>query len=362
MPGEELLLSFKESGNKIYIGELYNRHLAMIYGVCFEHLNDADSAQSAVMQIFEQLLYKISDYNINDFRHWIYSAAKNHCIQILLNEDFVLTVDENDFFDDIDVYGQNTAFQDVQLKKLQKQIQKRTRKKSHFLQWLIFFVCLIIIIVLSYFIFSYDSNKIEDIDDTILVESNSNELAIQNSKNVSTVRSDNGDNNVSPAENTNKVVEKAKQKDVLPVKKDNNKTQPVQEKTQKTETNQKLNQNQFFNDRDAYALSNEDTKSTASSNSNNNTASAIQKSTPVGGVAAFENYIKNNRKRILDSDCSNKSGKVILMFKVDDRGRPYKITVLRSLCEEADREAIRLLQNGPDWVTCDIFSRIEVIF
>ncbi len=43
-------------------------------------------AQDAVMDIFEALVEKVAQYEINNFRSWLYSVAKNHCLQVLRKE------------------------------------------------------------------------------------------------------------------------------------------------------------------------------------------------------------------------------------------------------------------------------------
>jgi RNA polymerase sigma-70 factor (ECF subfamily) len=93
---EELLLSHKESGKSSFFIELFNRYLPLLYGVCLKYLKDTDSAQDAVMQLFEILLYKIADYEIDIFRPWIYSVTKNHCMQMLRKETNYITVDIED--------------------------------------------------------------------------------------------------------------------------------------------------------------------------------------------------------------------------------------------------------------------------
>jgi len=92
---EELLAEFKKSGNSDYFGELYNRYTPLLYGVCLKYLNDADRAQDAVMQLFENLLPKVSNYEIGVFRTWLHSVVKNHCLQILRKESREISVDFN---------------------------------------------------------------------------------------------------------------------------------------------------------------------------------------------------------------------------------------------------------------------------
>jgi RNA polymerase sigma-70 factor (ECF subfamily) len=92
---EELLLQYKESGKNDCLGELFNRYTPLLYGVCLKYLKDADKAQDAVMQLFEDLLNEISNCEIELFRTWIYTVVKNHCLQILRKEDKEIIVDFN---------------------------------------------------------------------------------------------------------------------------------------------------------------------------------------------------------------------------------------------------------------------------
>lgn len=65
----------------------------MLYGLCLKYLNDEARAQDAVMQLFEDLLPKISNYEIKVFKSWIYRVAKNHCLQILRKESKEIPLD-----------------------------------------------------------------------------------------------------------------------------------------------------------------------------------------------------------------------------------------------------------------------------
>lgn len=80
---EELLLQYSTTGDSEYFGVLYNRYIPLVYGLCLKYLQDADKAEDATMQLFENLLKKIRNYEIKVFRTWLYSVAKNHCFQIL---------------------------------------------------------------------------------------------------------------------------------------------------------------------------------------------------------------------------------------------------------------------------------------
>ena len=95
---EELLAQHKKSGHAEYFGTLYNRYIPLLYGLCLKYLNDESKAQDAVMQLFENLLPKISGYEIQTFKTWLYSVARNHCLQILRKETKEIVVDFNSSF------------------------------------------------------------------------------------------------------------------------------------------------------------------------------------------------------------------------------------------------------------------------
>ena len=70
---------------------------------------------------------------------------------------------------------------------------------------------------------------------------------------------------------------------------------------------------------------------------------------PKNGMSEYQAYLKNNLKT---SDGMPK-GTVILSFEVTRSGRPKKIKVIKSLCTACDAEAVRLVENGPDWTSDD---------
>lgn len=90
---EELLTHYIKSGDTEYFGELYNRYIPLIYGLCLKYLQEEVKAQDVVMQLFEDLLPKLSRYEIREFRTWIYSVAKNYCFQLLRKENLEIATD-----------------------------------------------------------------------------------------------------------------------------------------------------------------------------------------------------------------------------------------------------------------------------
>ena len=83
---------------------------------------------------------------------------------------------------------------------------------------------------------------------------------------------------------------------------------------------------------------------------------------PVIGKRSYQKYLKENLVRPADEKCAQVKGKVVLTFLVNKEGRPFYIKVKESLCESADKEAIRLIQEGPDWIYGNKLAEVTVKF
>lgn len=70
---------------------------------------------------------------------------------------------------------------------------------------------------------------------------------------------------------------------------------------------------------------------------------------PVPGMNAYMEYVQRNLKRPADEECRNAKGSVVVIFKIGESGRPYNIRVSQGLCASCNKEAIRLIINGPNW-------------
>jgi len=81
---------------------------------------------------------------------------------------------------------------------------------------------------------------------------------------------------------------------------------------------------------------------------------------PVIGEKEYKKYLETNLIKPESADCKN--GKVVLEFQVDTSGRPYNITIKKSLCEAYDKEAISLIEEGPDWTYGTEIVKVEVKF
>ena len=105
---EDLLSMHKESDKNDCIEELFIRYLPLLYGVCLKYLKDADKACETLSQLYEELFETLANYDIDEFRPWIYGVVKNHCFQTLRKEEHSIAVDFNEdieeFTDILDIF------------------------------------------------------------------------------------------------------------------------------------------------------------------------------------------------------------------------------------------------------------------
>ena len=83
LPDKELVNLFRSSGNMDVLAVLFHRYMDLLDGVCLKYLKQPDTAKDAVMQIFEELVAKLPRHEVENFKSWLYTLAKNHCLMQL---------------------------------------------------------------------------------------------------------------------------------------------------------------------------------------------------------------------------------------------------------------------------------------
>jgi hypothetical protein len=76
----------------------------------------------------------------------------------------------------------------------------------------------------------------------------------------------------------------------------------------------------------------------------------LEEPEPADGWDNYDTYLTNNLE--VPEDLKNKqpaSSEVQVSFEVDKNGEPVNIRVEKSLCPSCDKEAIRLVKEGPKW-------------
>ena len=90
---QELVLRYRQGGEKEVLGELYQRYMDLVYGVCLKYLKDSETAKDAVINIFEELITKLKKHEVENFRPWLHQVARNHCLMHLRSPRNMKTVE-----------------------------------------------------------------------------------------------------------------------------------------------------------------------------------------------------------------------------------------------------------------------------
>lgn len=92
---KELVVLYKQSEDLSVLGELYQRYMELVYGVCLKYFKEPETAKDSVMQIFEELVTKLKKYEVENFKSWLYQVSKNHCLMQLRSPKKLKTVEIN---------------------------------------------------------------------------------------------------------------------------------------------------------------------------------------------------------------------------------------------------------------------------
>lgn len=80
---QELIVQYKRSGDLESLSLLYQRYMELVYGACLNYLKEPESARDAVMQIFEELIVKLKQHDVSNFRAWLHVLSRNYCLMQL---------------------------------------------------------------------------------------------------------------------------------------------------------------------------------------------------------------------------------------------------------------------------------------
>ncbi len=117
------------------VGELFKRYSGFSFAICMKYLKDEDDSRDAVMSVFEKLFELLLKHNIDNFKPWLYSVLKNHCLLELRkatpfkrhhNED---QISENIMENRAFMYQEVNGFPENELQKLENAIPKLSEEQ-----------------------------------------------------------------------------------------------------------------------------------------------------------------------------------------------------------------------------------------
>jgi RNA polymerase sigma factor (sigma-70 family) len=79
----DLVRLYRKSGDVQHLGTLFKRYSTLILGVCVKYLKNQAESEDAVMEIFEKLHLDLRRIEVDYFRGWLFTVARNHCLMKL---------------------------------------------------------------------------------------------------------------------------------------------------------------------------------------------------------------------------------------------------------------------------------------
>lgn len=78
-----LLADYRDTGDLQLLATLYEGYMPLVYGLCLKYFNDEEKSRDAVMQIFEELISKLRIHEVSNFKSWLYTLSRNHCLMAI---------------------------------------------------------------------------------------------------------------------------------------------------------------------------------------------------------------------------------------------------------------------------------------
>ncbi|MFN8266277.1 MAG: sigma-70 family RNA polymerase sigma factor [Chitinophagaceae bacterium] len=94
----ELVQEYRNSQDLHVLGTLYNRYMELVYGVCLKYLKDSEAAKDAVLSIYEELITKLKQHEVENFKSWLYTLSRNYCLMQLRKQKGKQTTEISDRF------------------------------------------------------------------------------------------------------------------------------------------------------------------------------------------------------------------------------------------------------------------------
>ena len=82
----EIITRYRKDHDPEWIGILFERYTHLVLGVCLKYLKNEEDSKDAVMQIFENLVNDLLDHRVENFKPWLYTLTRNHCLMQIRKE------------------------------------------------------------------------------------------------------------------------------------------------------------------------------------------------------------------------------------------------------------------------------------
>ncbi|MCP9237799.1 sigma-70 family RNA polymerase sigma factor [Lewinella sp. JB7] len=86
MTDRELIDQFRRTRRPGDLLPLYGRYAELMYGWCLRYLGTPQRAEDAGAELFPVLLTKLASHDVTNYRAWLQTLVRNHCLMQLRRE------------------------------------------------------------------------------------------------------------------------------------------------------------------------------------------------------------------------------------------------------------------------------------
>ena len=79
----DLLYEYRQTGDLSILGKLYEPQMEMVFAISMTYFKDEDEAKDTVMTLFEELIPKLRQHEVENFKAWLGMVTRNFCLMEL---------------------------------------------------------------------------------------------------------------------------------------------------------------------------------------------------------------------------------------------------------------------------------------
>ncbi len=127
----ELISLYKKSDEKEVLGILFKRYTKFVFLVSLKYLKNQEESMDIVMLVFEKLFVDLKRHEILNFKAWLHTVTRNHCLLKLRKDQTTLKKRDNFKKDELsimenenDYHLTNEKIKEKQLTDLEKAVNE----------------------------------------------------------------------------------------------------------------------------------------------------------------------------------------------------------------------------------------------
>ncbi len=103
----DLLREYRQAGDLSVLGKLYEPQMEMVFAIAMKYFKDEEEANDTVMAIFEELIPKLRQHEVENFKAWLGMVSRNYCLMELRKKTVEVSNFEGIFNDEDDNISNN---------------------------------------------------------------------------------------------------------------------------------------------------------------------------------------------------------------------------------------------------------------